>query len=256
MQFEGQLKKMNTEHLDTVRYYLNQLIGKEIKVSHLHYQCIGCQQDLKIYRQGFCKNCFFESPYANENIIRPELSTAHLNIEKRDLAWEKKFELQPHIVYLAISSGLKVGVTRVTQIPTRWIDQGASSAILFAETENRYEAGMIEVELAKQISDKTNYRKMLKNEIVDLDLISEKERLKFFIPAEFASFYSNNNEITTINYPIENYPTKVNSINLSKTPSFTNTISGIKGQYLLFENEEVFNVRSHEGFYVSIEILN
>src|SRR5699024_12472529 len=70
----------------------------------------------KIWRQGFCYNCFFEIPQAAEWIINPELSRAHLGIEDRDLEYEKKVQLQPHIVYLANSSSVKVGDRKSTRL--------------------------------------------------------------------------------------------------------------------------------------------
>src|SRR5690606_32950663 len=164
-------------------------LAKKIRIHHLHSQCLNCGLDYPMYRMGYCKNCFFTVPEANENIIRPELSTAHLGIAKRDLEWEHKFELQPHIVYLAVASDIKVGVTRLTQIPTRWIDQGSSYATLLANTDKRYEAGVIEVALNKYVSDKTNYVRMLKNEVLEVDLIRQKDLFKVYIPEEESKFY-------------------------------------------------------------------
>ena len=121
MEYQGVLKKMKTENLAEIQYYLdmksdflnvNQLLNKEITISFVTYECLNCRLEKKIYRQGFCKNCFFEIPNAADWIMRPELSTAHLDIEDRDLAYEKSVQLQPHIVYLANSSNVKVGVTR------------------------------------------------------------------------------------------------------------------------------------------------
>lgn len=132
---------------------------------------------------GFCKECFFESPYASETILRPELSTAHLGIEERDLEVEKEIQLQPHIVYLAYTGDVKVGVTRESQVPTRWIDQGATFAIPIARTTNRYEAGVIEVEMKKHLADKTNWRKMLQDEREsDIDLIDFRNKIEDFFP--------------------------------------------------------------------------
>ncbi|MEG1198233.1 MAG: DUF2797 domain-containing protein, partial [Algoriella sp.] len=197
MQFEGQIRKMMTENGNPIKYYwnfkndfivMNQLLGKKIKISFDHYECLGCGLDKEIYQMGYCKNCFFTLPEANPSIISPELSTAHLGIAQRDLEWEQKFELQPHIVYLANSSGVKVGVTRETQIPTRWIDQGASEAIVIARTANRYEAGMIEVSLKEVIADKTNWQRMLKNEVPEVNLFEKYQEIKNIIGADFQQF--------------------------------------------------------------------
>ena len=156
MIFQGVLLKMDAELSNEINYFLrldndflnvNQLIGKTIKLSFVKNQCLSCSEDLEIFSQGYCKSCFFEIPQSGEWIMKPELSKAHLDIEDRDLEYEKQVQLQPHIVYLANSSHLKVGVTRKSQIPTRWIDQGAHQAMSIIETPNRYLAGISEVAL-------------------------------------------------------------------------------------------------------------
>lgn len=263
MTIEGQIRKMITENGKPIRYYLNlkgdyldvnQQLGKKIYLIHDHDECLGCGLNKEIFRMGYCKTCFFTLPQANESIIRPELSTAHLGIEQRDLEWEKNFELRPHIVYLALSSEVKVGVTRETQIPTRWIDQGASSAIVFAKTENRYEAGMIEVALKEHVADKTNYQRMLKNEVPEIDLIQQKDLFKIYIHEEQSQFYVNDNLMYDFHYPVEEYPTRIKSLNLRKEKEFEGTLVGIKGQYWIFDGGVVWNVRGHEGSYVKFEL--
>lgn len=263
MNFEGQIRKMIAEENQPIRYYLNlkddfldvnQLLKRKIHLKHDHNECLGCGLDKPLYRMGYCKDCFFTLPQTNENIIRPELSKAHLGIEQRDLEWEKKNELQPHIVYLSVSSELKVGVTRETQIPTRWIDQGATSAIKLARTDNRYEAGVIEVALKEYVADKTNFRKMLSNEIPEIDLIHEKDRLKEFIPEEMKHFYINDNSISSFEYPVLQYPTNIKSLTLDKEKEFEGVLMGIKGQYWIFEDHTVWNVRGASGTFIKLEV--
>ena len=183
MEYQGVLTKMSTEIDTPVQYYLilgqeflrvNQLLGKTLHIEFIGYQCLACGEAKKIYRQGFCYDDFYKAPQAADWIMRPELSKAHLDIEDRDLDYEKKVQLQPHIVYLANSSTVKVGVTRKTQVPTRWIDQGAHEALSIVEVPNRYLAGVAEVALKDHISDKTNWRKMLKNEVEEEDLIAHR----------------------------------------------------------------------------------
>jgi hypothetical protein len=263
MMFEGVLTKMQTEYSKPVNYYLvldthfinfNQLINKTIELKFLRYQCLNCHLDKPIYRQGFCRNCFFETPKAADWILRPELSQAHLDIEDRDLAYEKEMQLQPHIVYLANSSSIKVGVTRKNQVPTRWIDQGAHEAIEILETPNRYLAGIAELALKDHVSDKTNWRNMLKNEIKDEDLKAYSAELKNYLPEEVKAYFIEDNTETNIEFPVEAYPLKPKSLNLIKTPEYQGVLKGIKGQYLIFEDQTVFNVRSNEGLVVSIKV--
>jgi hypothetical protein len=264
MIYEGVLSKMPTELGNPIQYYLvfessflnlNQLLHKEISIQFVGYQCLNCGKKKKIFRQGFCYDCFYSSASVGDWIMKPELSTAHLGIEDRDLVYEQKVQLQPHIVYLALSSEVKVGVTRKTQMPTRWIDQGAEKAIVVVEVPNRYLAGITEVALKNHFADKTNWRKMLTNNFEAVDLVQEKAKVQAWLPDEVQEYFSpEKNEITQMNYPVVNYPAKVNSLNLDKTPHFKGQLIGIKGQYLLFADGTVFNVRSNEGYVVQITV--
>jgi hypothetical protein len=261
MSYQGVLTKMQTEFTSPIQYYLvfendfihmNQLIEKDLMIKFVKHQCLNCRLDRPIYRQGFCRTCFFEIPQAADWIMRPELSKAHLDKEDRDLEYEKKVQLQPHIVYLANSSNVKVGVTRKTQIPTRWIDQGAHEAIEIVEVPNRYLAGITEVALKDHVNDKTNWRTMLKNEIVDQDLVEWRNKLKAFVPDEAKDYFIESNSETHLEFPVIKYPVKPRSLNLGKTPEYSGTLKGIKGQYLIFEDDTVFNVRANEGYVVEI----
>lgn len=262
MLYEGVLRKMRTEIGHPIQYYLvfehdylnmNQALGKAMRIQFIKHQCLNCGEDKPIYRQGFCQSCFFETPLAGDWIMKPELSTAHLNKEDRDLEYEKKMQLQPHIVYLANSSNIKVGVTRKSQVPTRWIDQGAHEAIEIVETPNRYLAGITEVALKDHVSDKTSWQKMLTNRIEDVDLVEWRNKLKSYIPDEALDHFIENNEETHLEFPVLQYPDKVKSLNLDKTPDYEGILKGIKGQYLIFEDSTVFNVRGNEGYYVGID---
>lgn len=263
MKYFGVLKKMSTENTSPVQYYLdmesdflnmNQLLNRSITISFKEYQCLSCGLNKKIFRQGFCYDCFYKMPQTGDWIMRPELSKAHLGIEDRDLEYEKSLQMQPHIVYLANSSNVKVGVTRKEQVPTRWIDQGAHEAIEIVEVPNRYLAGITEVALKEKVSDKTNWRKMLTNNVVDLDLKEERDNLVQYIPDETKQYFLENNKETEIEFPVEQYPQKIKSLNLDKTPSYNGKLKGIKGQYLIFEDGTVFNVRNWEGYVVELKI--
>ena len=186
--------------------------------------------------------------------MHPEKSTAHLGIEDRDLEFEKRVQLQPHIVYLALSSNVKVGVTRKQQVPTRWIDQGASKALPIVEVPNRYLAGIAEVALKSHVADKTNWRAMLKNEVPDEDLLAIKDKLLPYLPEEVKEYALAQEKEWLLNFPVEQYPVKLKSLNLKKTPNYTGVLKGVKGQYLIFEDQTVFNVRNNEGIVVELSV--
>lgn len=263
MEYQGVLRKMPTEPGNPIQYYLvfesdflnlNQVLDQRLGIRFLGYQCLSCGKDKPIFRQGFCQSCFFESPAAGDWIMRPELSTAHLDREDRDLDYEKRVQLQPHIVYLANSSGVKVGVTRRSQIPTRWIDQGAHEALEIAEVPNRYLAGIAEVALKEHIADKTNWRRMLTDQTQDQDLKATRDALNPYIPEEVRPYLLDNIRETHLEFPVLQYPKKVKSLNLDKTPEYSGILKGIKGQYLIFADQTVFNVRGAEGYFVSLTI--
>lgn len=264
MKYQGVLTKMITENAEVIQYYLdfkddfihvNQLLKKKIAIQFIEFECLNCHLNKPIYRQGFCKSCFFDTPSAGDWIMRPELSTAHLGVEDRDLAYEQKVQLQPHIVYLALSSSVKVGVTRKSQVPTRWIDQGAIRAIEIVEVPNRYLAGITEVALKAHVSDKTNWRKMLQNEYEEADLKEWQISLSTNIPEEAKAYYIENNTETLFNFPVIQFPVKPKSLNILKEGKYAGTLVGVKGQYLIFEDDTVFNIRSNEGLVVSLELL-
>ena len=263
MEYEGVLQKMKTEWVSPINYYLlfpedfiqmNLLLEKYLTIQFVKYECLQCSSDRPIFRQGFCKSCFFETPKAGDWIMHPERSKAHLNEEDRDLEYEKRMQLQPHVVYLANSSSVKVGVTRKSQIPTRWIDQGAHEAIEIVETPNRYLAGITEVALKAHVSDKTNWRSMLTGKIKDEDLLTWKNRLLEFIPEEAKPFILETEKEKQIDFPVLKYPEKVNSLNLEKQPQYSGVLTGIKGQYLMFDDQTVFNIRGSEGYVINLKI--
>ena len=264
MTYQGVLTKMQTEFGKPIQYYmvfetgflnLNQMLNKQIEIRFEGYQCLNCSKKKKIYRQGFCYDCFYASPAVGDWIMRPELSTAHLGVADRDLDYESNVQLQPHIVYLALSSEVKVGVTRKTQMPTRWIDQGAEKALTVVEVPNRYLAGITEVALKEHFVDKTNWRKMLLNEIATIDLIHHRSRLQNLLPVEVQEFFHlEKNDLYELEYPVLAYPKKITSLSLENTPNYQGKLMGIKGQYLIFEDGTVFNVRAYQGYSVAINI--
>ncbi|MBC8197204.1 MAG: DUF2797 domain-containing protein [Candidatus Marinimicrobia bacterium] len=234
---------------------MNQFIGKYVRFKWLkEILCILCERKInKSFAQGFCYPCFINSPETSECILRPELCEAQIG-NARDMDWAEKHCLQPHFVYLAVSSGIKVGVTRSTQIPTRWIDQGASFAIKFAETPNRYIAGVIEVAMKEFISDRTAWQRMLKNQILeDIDLYDKKSELIEKLNPQLQQFESIDEEIIELSYPVLEFPQKVKSIGFDKHNIIEGRIMGIKGQYLIFDDNTVLNIRKHNGYVLEID---
>lgn len=264
---QGNIRKMYSELGDEVNYKLpigdsfidmNELIGKEIVLEYLkQINCIHCGKKTKTsFAQGYCYNCYKTLPQTDASIINPELDLSYLGIS-RDMEWAKKNNLQPHYVYLAFSGNLKVGVTRQSQVPTRWIDQGATEAIKLAKTPNRHIAGVIEVALKAYFSDKTNWRNMLKNsKNTAVDLLEEKKKSIALLHNELKQYICTDNTIWNIKYPLESVVDKVSSFNFDKIEKFTGVLKGIKGQYLIFEEGKVINIRRHNGYLLNIEVKN
>jgi hypothetical protein len=234
---------------------LNDFIGKKIRIQFKNIlTCLDCKKNVsKFYGQGLCYVCTMSSPMNSPCIINPELCEAHLG-NGRDVEWEKANHIQPHIVYLANSGGLKVGVTRADQIPTRWIDQGADEVIILANTPYRQLAGQIEVFLKQYLSDKTNWRVMLKNEKIEgIDLLEAKKQYGAMLPTALQEYISDDDTCYHLNFPTQILSKTVKSVKLDKLPILEGILTGIKGQYLILDGEQVINIRSHSGYNASID---
>lgn len=235
---------------------LNEWIDKVVEIDFTgNLICIDCLKKVKkFYSPGLCFICTSTSAMNSECIIRPELCQAHMGVG-RDVEWELKYHNQPHIVYLANSGGLKVGVTRADQIPTRWIDQGADETIILAKTPYRQLAGKIEVSLKKYLSDKTNWRVMLKNQKIEgINLLKEKNHYAGLLEEKFINYICQDDTIYTLEFPTKKITETISSIKLEKTGKIKGILTGIKGQYLIFDNKNVLNIRSHAGFEVKISL--
>ncbi len=263
--FRGHLKKMIAKPENPVVYeqewdgddfIWNDLLGQEIRMQFLEeIRCIRCGRiTRKSYHQGYCYPCYKTAPQTADCILHPERCMAHKGIA-RDLEWSEKNCLQDHFVYLTQTSNIKVGVTRGSQVPTRWLDQGAVAAVRIAKLPNRNRAGELEVALKKYIADKTNWRNMLKETPIEEKLLeAERKNILPKISKDFSDYLIEDDTIQHFNYPVEKYPEKVKPINLEKDKQMKAKLMGIKGQYLIFDEGLVLNVRRHNGYLVEIEV--
>lgn len=266
-EYQGNLIKMRSEldshqvvytlKLDEEKIRMNEMLDKKISMRFQdRINCINCGKvTKKSFGQGFCYQCFVSVPEADDCVLRPDKCKAHLGVS-RDMKWSESHCLQPHIVYLAVSGGLKVGVTRLSQIPTRWIDQGATQAIKLCEVSNRHIAGVIEKYLMQSFGDKTNWKKMVTNgSVPDFDLITEKEKAVEVLPAELRRYVlESDNEVFNFEYPVLEWPENPQQGNFDKAPEIEGILKGIKGQYLLFDNQSVLNVRRFSGYAIKLVV--
>lgn len=235
----------------------NEWVGQHVRLSFegdIH--CIETGKRIKkTYGEGLSYDAFLRSPLACPSILRPELSRIHEGIALRDEAWEREHHLQPHVVYVSQTSHPKVGVTRSSNVPSRWVDQGAVGAIVLANTPYRQLAGEMEVALKSVLSDKTNWRAMLKHVELDPSALEEaKDECLEVLGEVYEAFFEMSDDVTSLTFPVLRYPEKVKSVKLDKVPTVEGKLAGIKGQYWLFEDGRVWNVRSHAGYRVRIEI--
>jgi len=224
--------------------------------------CIHCNRKTKkSFSQGYCYPCFKKLAQCDMCIVKPE--TCHFDRGTcREPDWAEKHCMQGHTVYLSNSSGLKVGITRNTQIPTRWIDQGAIQALPIFQVNTRLHSGLVEILLADHVADKTNWRTMLKGDVPVLDLQQERDKLIDTCEAELEQLWEEvedfaleplEDEAISIKYPVLEYPKKIVSHNVEKTPLIEGTLMGIKGQYLILDTG-VINIRKHTGYQAEISL--
>lgn len=267
---QGQLQKLHAKlNTAAVEYALplgeqliplNPLIGQPVHLLHTgKIVCVHCNMPTKkSFNQGYCYRCFITLAQCDMCIMKPE--TCHFAAGTcREPSWGEQFCFQPHVVYLANSSGVKVGITRQSQLPTRWIDQGAVQALPIFKVASRQISGFVEVELAKHVSDKTSWQKMLKNDFKPIDLIAKRDELLAICADALAQISERfgaeavrllpDEQVVDIPFPVDNYPTKIKSFNLDTNPEVTGVLHGIKGQYLLLDTG-VINIRKYTGYDV------
>jgi len=246
------------------RLNMNDLLGKQLKFIHLgEIKCIHCERvTKKSFNQGYCYPCLMKLAQCDTCIVKPELCHYHQGT-CREPEWGEAHCLQPHFVYLANTGAAKVGITRhaVEGISSRWIDQGASQALPIFRVSERKVSGLVETILAKHIADKTNWRVMLKGQITSLDLIKVRDTLLLKAKSEIDELINQfglqaisavESAQVEIHYPVLRYPEKIKSINLDKTPEFSGTLLGIKGQYCLLDEDRVINMRKYAGYQMQL----
>jgi hypothetical protein len=270
---QGQLRKMRARlELDSskpVQYELplsdqlvalNPLIGKSIKLVHTgKIFCVHCnRQTKKSFNQGYCYPCFVSLAQCDMCIMKPE--TCHYEGGTcREPSWGEEFCFQPHVVYLANSSSIKVGITRQTQIPTRWIDQGAVMALPIFKVQSRQISGIVEIAIARHVSDKTSWQQMLKSKAEPIDLVAKRDELIAVCKDELDEITRRfgrealellaDEPAVDIHFPVASYPVKVKSFNFDKDAEVSGVLHGIKGQYLLLDTG-VINIRKFTGYEV------
>ena len=271
---QGPLRKMPAEPGKPVTYQmkvgdtrvpLNDLIGRELQLDFDgEIRCIHCDRvTKKSFSQGYCYPCFRKLAACDSCIVSPEKCHYHEGT-CREPEWGETHCMVPHVVYLANSSGLKVGITRKTQVPTRWIDQGAIAAIPMLEVATRRLAGLVEVVCKAHVADRTNWRAMLKGDVEPLDLETERERLLETVRAELDELRAEHGDgaIRAVGdsgldlaYPVEVWPSKIRTHNLDKNPQVVGRLEGVKGQYLILDSG-VINIRKFTAYNVRLQVFD
>ena len=239
---------------------LNECVGKQVRLHATgDIRCILHGEKLnKTFGEGLCWNGFQDSSNASPCIIHPELCKAHEGIALRgDMEWERNNHLIPHIVYLSFTSGVKVGVTSERNLLSRWVDQGARQGLVFARVPYRQLAGEFEVMLKEHVSDKSNWKGMLQPMFSESsNLLQMKENLLFEIPDAFQDFIDDEDKIWNIQFPCEDRPVNPKTWKLAPENVYEGKLKGIVGQYLIFENQQVLNIRSHAGHEVELNFTD
>nr|WP_309045299.1 DUF2797 domain-containing protein [Marinobacter sp. F26243] len=269
----GRLRKMPAEAGDPVSYVLavgdarvemNELIGQPLRFDFEGViRCVNCDRTTKkSFNQGHCYPCFRKLASCDSCIMSPEKCHYHLGT-CREPEWGETHCMIEHVVYLANSSGLKVGITRGSQVPTRWIDQGAVDAIPVLRVATRYLSGLVEVACKKHVADRTNWRAMLRGDVAELNLVQERQRILALIAEDLAALREEHGQDAIrevdergleLSYPVQTWPEKIKTHNLDKTPEVEGVLEGIKGQYLILDTG-VINIRKFTGYEVRFRVM-
>lgn len=266
MQIELDAPAQYSFRLDDEQHALNALLGKQLRLEFLGaINCVHCDRSIKkSFAQGYCWPCFKSLARCDSCIMSPE--KCHYDAGTcREPEWAQDFCMTDHFVYLANSTGVKVGITRGTQLPTRWLDQGAIQAVPIFRVATRQQSGFVEDALRSQVGDRTNWRALLRGDVEPVDLLHIREQLMQSCAEPLAALQERfglqaiqpitDVEVLDIAYPVEAYPEKISSFNLDKNPIAEGTLIGIKGQYLLFDTG-VINIRKYTAYQLSVSVSN
>ena len=271
----GSVRKMRVQLDQPVSYVwqadseeasVNSWLGKRLSIQFEGLiNCVHCDRvTKKSFNQGYCYPCFQRLAQCDSCIVKPE--KCHFSAGTcREPEWGESHCNIDHVVYLANTSGVKVGITRGTQVPTRWIDQGATQARPIARVSTRYQSGLLEVLLAKHVADKTAWQTMLKGNGADVDLEAHQQELAKLCADGIAGLQDSHgvqaiqwldaSNTVAIDYPVLEWPVKVSSHNLDKTPRIEGTLLGIKGQYLMLDTG-VINIRKYGGYNLLVKVYD
>ena len=271
----GSVRKMRVQLDQPVSYVwqagseevsVNSWLGKRLSIEFEGLiNCVHCDRlTKKSFNQGYCYPCFQRLAQCDSCIVKPE--KCHFSAGTcREPEWGESHCNIDHVVYLANTSGVKVGITRGTQVPTRWIDQGATQARPIARVSTRYQSGLLEVLLAQHVADKTAWQTMLKGNGADVDLEAHQQELAKLCADGIAGLRDSHgvqaiqwldaSNTVAIDYPVLEWPVKVSSHNLDKTPRIEGTLLGIKGQYLMLDTG-VINIRKYGGYNLLVKVYD
>ncbi|MCO6690779.1 MULTISPECIES: DUF2797 domain-containing protein [Pseudomonas] len=248
--------------LDDTQVPVNPFIGQRLRLEYLGaIHCSHCGKRTKTsFSQGYCYPCMTKLAQCDVCIMAPE--KCHYDAGTcREPSWGEQFCMTDHVVYLANSSGIKVGITRATQLPTRWLDQGATQALPIVRVATRQQSGLVEDLLRSQVPDRTNWRALLKGDAEELDLVAIREQVFDACAGGLRELQGRfglqaiqplaDAEVVQMKYPVEAYPSKIVSFNLDKDPVVEGTLLGIKGQYLIFDTG-VINIRKYTAYQLAV----
>lgn len=258
----GEIRPEYILPLGEMRLELNPLVGRELRLrASGTINCVACGRETKkSFNQGYCFPCVRKLAECDICIVSPE--KCHYDAGTcRDQKWADGHCMQPHYVYLSNTSGVKVGITRGTQIPTRWIDQGATQALPIFAVRTRHQSGLLEALLKQHVADRTDWRRMLRGEPEPVELAAKRDELLSACADELgelrervgADIQPLEESVVHLSYPVQAYPEKIKSLNFDKTPEIAGTLLGIKGQYLILDTG-VLNIRKFGGYHLEVEV--
>ena len=241
---------------------VNPMLGQTVRLEYLGaIHCSHCGKRTKTsFSQGYCYPCMTRLAQCDVCIMSPE--RCHYDAGTcREPSWGEQFCMTDHVVYLANSSGVKVGITRASQLPTRWLDQGASQALPILRVATRQQSGLVEDLLRSQVADRTNWRALLKGDAEAVDLVAVRDQLFASCAEGLLGLQErfgvqaiqplHDGQPIDIRYPVQAYPSKIVSFNLDKNPVAEGTLLGIKGQYLIFDTG-VINIRKYTAYQLAV----
>jgi len=238
------------------------LVGESLRVTlHEEHVCANCGEKLSESKYSVCYDCKQRPPFT-QCIKTPGTDCTNADCPFPD--YKRDACDHTYVVYLVTKGDVKVGISRSDRRLQRWAEQGASHAIVVAETPNRKSAGLIEEALSDRFETQSSSSWYEPRTSPVEDLVEATRTAPEYIPDDsrlYACLTLNDLDETVIADRVVSIPHRATGVDhahgvtrpeLAVGDSGEGTILGVRGSVIL-TNSFALNLKKRQGYCATIE---